>query len=268
MCDTNDCPICMECIVKEKNCVTTECGHSFHTNCLMKSVAHNGFGCPYCRNVMAEKPVEEEDEEEDSLYSDLIGEEDEEGMFDEYSLRGMRFLFQRLEGEEYDEDDLDMEEEAEREREEEEEEERAEREPKPSVALIAQKLIANGVNFEQLLKVCLLEHDEYAFKRDFDDVSEDIYGKIRIIVSNFRPEDELPDHGYLLRIAENANMMYDSRTMPAFDNMASEVLKTICRQNGVRTDLQTAHMAQVLKNMWINIHDIPTINSIPSNVLA
>ena len=61
-----ECPICMDCIESTtNNCVTTECGHCFHTNCLMKSVAHNGFGCPYCRTAMAEQP--EEDDDDDSL---------------------------------------------------------------------------------------------------------------------------------------------------------------------------------------------------------
>ena len=59
-----ECPICMEELQIGKNCVTTECGHRFHTNCLMTSVAHNGFGCPYCRSVMAEEVIEDDDEEE------------------------------------------------------------------------------------------------------------------------------------------------------------------------------------------------------------
>ena len=54
-----ECPICMDCILDTKNRVTTECGHCFHTNCLMTSVAHNGFGCPYCRTAMAKKVVKE-----------------------------------------------------------------------------------------------------------------------------------------------------------------------------------------------------------------
>ena len=60
-----ECPICMDSIEISTNCVTTECGHCFHTNCLMKSIAHNGFGCPYCRTKMAEEPEEEEDEYEE-----------------------------------------------------------------------------------------------------------------------------------------------------------------------------------------------------------
>lgn len=48
-----ECPICFE-LIDKVNSLTTECGHTFHTSCLMKNVAHNGFGCPYCRKAMAE----------------------------------------------------------------------------------------------------------------------------------------------------------------------------------------------------------------------
>ena len=59
-----ECCICMDSIVnKNTNCVTTECGHTFHTNCLMANVSHNGFGCPYCRQAMAE---DKDDDERDS----------------------------------------------------------------------------------------------------------------------------------------------------------------------------------------------------------
>ena len=90
-CKMTDCPICMDVIEGTKNCVTTDCGHQFHTNCLMKSVAHNGFGCPYCRTVMAEEVDEEEtiytdDDEEDEEYDDE-GEE----LYNDYALRGLRF---------------------------------------------------------------------------------------------------------------------------------------------------------------------------------
>ena len=69
-----DCPICMDSIESTtRNCVTTECGHCFHANCLMQNVAHNGFGCPYCRAAMIEEP-----EEEESIWSDEDEEEDEE----------------------------------------------------------------------------------------------------------------------------------------------------------------------------------------------
>jgi hypothetical protein len=56
--EDNDCPICMEKIDLKKNYVKTECGHNFHTNCLMQNVLRNGvnrngFKCPYCRTDMA-----------------------------------------------------------------------------------------------------------------------------------------------------------------------------------------------------------------------
>ena len=61
----NECPICMDDIIGLNNRVTTECGHAFHCSCLMQNAAHNGFGCPYCRTVMAEEPVEDDDDDQD-----------------------------------------------------------------------------------------------------------------------------------------------------------------------------------------------------------
>ena len=63
--ETHECPICMDVLSGTKNIVTTECGHCFHTNCLMTSVAHNGFGCPYCRTEMAAAPEESVDDDSD-----------------------------------------------------------------------------------------------------------------------------------------------------------------------------------------------------------
>lgn len=53
--NTNECPICYECISQEKNTSTTDCGHCFHTTCLLKSCSINGFNCPMCRNNMTSK---------------------------------------------------------------------------------------------------------------------------------------------------------------------------------------------------------------------
>ena len=63
------------------NCVTTECGHQYHTSCLMRNVAHNGFGCPYCRTIMAEEP--ELSDDEDSEYEEDEEENDEETVISE-----------------------------------------------------------------------------------------------------------------------------------------------------------------------------------------
>ena len=50
-----ECPICLAEIDSVSNKVTTECGHSFHCSCLMHNVLVNGFRCPYCRTVMAQR---------------------------------------------------------------------------------------------------------------------------------------------------------------------------------------------------------------------
>lgn len=180
-----DCPICMDCIESTtKNCVTTECGHCFHTNCLMQSVAHNGFGCPYCRTAMAEEP----EEEEESVWSD-IEDDDEEEMFDEDALRGFRFFWNNLNGEEHDGDDNA--------------EEQAIEEPAPTnqnqtdpnvptTDFVAQKLKEQGVTFEQLVKIiCEYDHEEYENDEAAERLGSELFGKIRIIVSNYTPEQAI-----------------------------------------------------------------------------
>jgi len=102
------CPICMDDILSITNNVKTECGHEFHTNCLMQNVAHNGFGCPCCRAKMAEEVDDEDDEDDEFEDEDLYNTET-------YTLNTMRWMFQRENGEEvddeddYDEDDYDSE---------------------------------------------------------------------------------------------------------------------------------------------------------------
>ena len=91
-----ECPICLDNINTEKNCVTTECGHKFHASCLLSSVAHSNFACPCCRYELAEQP-----ENSDDGYSD-----DEEEVDDDEIYQNMRWLFQRAEGEELEEDEL------------------------------------------------------------------------------------------------------------------------------------------------------------------
>jgi len=81
-CDTTtDCPICMEVVHSTVNCVITECGHTFHTRCLLTNIVHNGFGCPYCRTEMVpEELLQGDDEEDDEMDESFIEEdEDEEG---------------------------------------------------------------------------------------------------------------------------------------------------------------------------------------------
>ena len=196
----NECPICMEIIDFNKNCVTTECGHCFHTNCLMTSVAHNGFGCPYCRTAMAEAVNDDEDEEEEDDEEDE--DEDEEEMFNDNSLRGLRFFMNNINGDAHEQEDL------------EEEEEQMEniRErihdapPKPSAEFIADKLLDDGITMEDLVKVLLLEHEEY---EDDDEVlariEGDVFGKMRVIISNYTPGEGLPRVNNLMSMLDSAN---------------------------------------------------------------
>jgi len=177
-----ECPICMDDIDFKNNCITTECGHCFHASCLMRNVAHNGFGCPYCRNALAEAV-----EDSDSEYSEE--EEEEEVVFDDYALRGLRFFTNNLEGNEHEPDDVV---------EEAEDlalEEANEIEPviKPSPAFIAQKLVEQGVTMEQLVKALLKDHDEYDVEEEeFVRIDDELFGKLRIIISNYQPEQNLP----------------------------------------------------------------------------
>lgn len=50
----DECAICLECINPGKNCCVTDCGHKFHTNCLLKNCEKNNFNCPMCRHTMVE----------------------------------------------------------------------------------------------------------------------------------------------------------------------------------------------------------------------
>jgi len=172
-----DCPICMDCIETSKNCVTTECGHCFHASCLMTSVAHNGFGCPYCRTKMAE----EQEQDEETIYSD---EEEEDDMFDENALRGFRFFWNNLNGEEHNEDDTDQENLDECDEASTEEEDAN----IPSASFVAEKLQQQGVSYEQLVKMILLQHAEYADDEVSERLDDETFGKIRVIISNYTPE--------------------------------------------------------------------------------
>jgi hypothetical protein len=160
----------------------------------MKSVAHNGFGCPYCRNEMAEAVNEEEEdeyEEEDETTIYEYGEEDEEdNMFTDVSLRGFRFFFNNIQETNHEEED--------------EAEEEAYNystiqvetmDPRlPSTKFVAEKLKEQNVTFEDIIDMlCKTEHDEYiktqSINNNFEaqQYSGQVYGKIRRILANYVP---------------------------------------------------------------------------------
>ena len=174
---TKECPICMDAICGDKNCVTTDCGHNFHASCLFKNMAHNGFGCPYCRTELAEVPEEEDSEDEDDD-DDWIDDDDEP--YSNGSLRRVRQMFQ----EDYNPAD-DGEEDEEDEEDDgyfhgEEEYENA-----PTSQLMAAKLMEKGVTYHQLVEsLCSSNLDEYRFKMEYNETADKVYGKMRGILAN------------------------------------------------------------------------------------
>lgn len=192
-----DCPICMDEVDFTKNCVTTECGHTFHARCLMTSVAHNGFACPYCRTAMAEEVVEEEDEDEwdddDATVEEIYGDD---------ALRGLRFFMNNVNGTEHDAEDVEEEEdviEAEMDlrrrlygniRFNDNGEAIEEEPPTPSAGFVAQTLTEQGVTVEQLVKALMADHEEYQDDEDIERVNDELFGKLRVIISNYTPGDQ------------------------------------------------------------------------------
>ena len=180
--ETHECPICMDVLSGTKNIVTTECGHCFHTNCLMTSVAHNGFGCPYCRTEMAAAPEESVDDDSDWGSFD----EDEDGddeLYGDHALRGARWLFQRANDEEVD-DEEDLEDTR--------DDEDMDIIVKPSVEFLTRKLVSQGITMENMVQALLIDHDEYDVSGEGDNFDGILFGKLRILISNYKPEDDAP----------------------------------------------------------------------------
>ena len=211
---TAECPICMEECQCATNKVITECGHTFHTNCLMKSVAHNGFGCPYCRTKMAED-IYNSEHEDDEYYDEYAENEedfdDDDRTYDTYDaaeadfyrinenanriLGGFRWLFNRANHEEtivYEEEDDEMEHDAIRAR------PRGAMirpeipveppSPKPSVEYLSKKLVEQGVTIEDLLKSYLVYHSDYdSMEAEFAIIEDSTFEKVHALVINFQP---------------------------------------------------------------------------------
>ena len=117
---TVECPICYEHVDPTKNCMTTECGHTFHANCIMTNIRHNGFGCPFCRTEMAAVAHDDEDDEDETIEDNEEDDEDDDDDEDEgevepyeqrtlidedYSLRGFRLFMNRIDEEHPEADD-------------------------------------------------------------------------------------------------------------------------------------------------------------------
>jgi hypothetical protein len=88
--ENNECPICYDEIADSLNKTITECGHCFHSNCLIKHALLTNVGCPLCRQQLADVVEQEEDSEEEldySSYDDDYSEEDSDEDEDEESSR-------------------------------------------------------------------------------------------------------------------------------------------------------------------------------------
>jgi hypothetical protein len=178
-----ECPICMEEIYENKNKIITECGHIFHTSCLMKNASHNGFGCPYCRTKMADEP--EEDEDDDDEYYEDDDEEEYAPDYNNYVLNGARWLFQRAEGEELDDDNEDDDN-----PEEENLEDEEEAEVKPTAEYITEKLQnMYGITMEDVIRSLLfVDHEEYERETSFKSIDSKIFNLTRRIINQFSDE--------------------------------------------------------------------------------
>lgn len=174
MCEISECPICMDMIDVSKNCVTTECGHQFHTSCLMKNVAFNGFECPYCRTVMAENDEEDSDEDDDQYEEDDYDDaEDEDDDVEEPPL--LRWIIDD------DADEID------------ENYPLSNEDPIPSFDLILKTLIEKNVSYEDLVKCTLFGHLAFSYTEhnpEINRLNELINNEIYDIIINYKPEQE------------------------------------------------------------------------------
>lgn len=170
-----ECPICLSNITDiEKDIVTTNCGHTFHTSCLLRNVLQNGANCPYCRGVMTKHHRSQEEEEEENLQ--------------EYVQRFTHFI-------EEEEDDGDREQEYDIHMNRREEEERVIEQPlarvgpeslarvtsqpfmmAPDLHTIARQLIYRYVVYEDLV-ACLLWKEKDELRIDHDIAREDYFRK-------------------------------------------------------------------------------------------
>jgi len=202
----------------------------------MSNIRQNGFGCPYCREEMVEEKNEEPDDQSEISY---ITQEQVEN-YDDSALTNMRILFQQIEGEE-----VEPEQEAA-----ESEQEETQQEPEdqvPPVDMIMRKLIGSGVTYEDLVKHVLLEHDEYEFDRNFEVSADKIFGTVRIFVSNYE-QSQQPEPQPEPRFRN----IFTTSTMPDFESMTTEELKTICRDYGIRYRMRSA--VTKLTSIW-RIHN-------------
>jgi hypothetical protein len=181
-----ECPICFD-TIGEINNITTECRHNFHASCLMTNITRNGFSCPCCRALMATHSEDDSDDDDDSDDSDDEHDDNDDDSFnyndeedqEDYILRGLRFFTNLLEGNDNYESDILYESELQNEC----------ASQLPSLEIIAHELKEKGITYEQLVANLLTEYEEYEENETIQRISDNLWGKIRTIISNYVPEE-------------------------------------------------------------------------------
>jgi len=183
---SQECPICMEIIDGHNNRVVTECGHTFHCSCLMQNASHNGFGCPYCRFKLAEETEDNDLEDDDEEWVD-DDENEEFSIFGEDALTSFRMFHQRINGEEVEEESETLSTTS--------DSSAVEEESLliPNVTYVAEKLLARGITFEDLVKnILFLEHSNFgAYYGNYERRSSQVYGQFRAIITQYVPPQEV-----------------------------------------------------------------------------
>lgn len=183
-----ECPICMDDIDITNNYVITECGHKFHSKCLIQNVAYNGFDCPNCRSIMAEEPEGESDDDSDDEYDNLdehIVEQEvtvatQPENIDDCIMGNFRWVFANAE---LQESMINITRQEER-----------YLEQFPSVEYLMGRLIRSDITMLDLMKYILsLDHDEYSFVTEYDNVAERIYSEIRHHIDDYDVRDTISD---------------------------------------------------------------------------
>jgi len=216
-----ECPICFDVFVKgEVNTINTDCGHSFHSSCLLTNISKNGFNCPCCRGVMVQEDDEGESGDDESSYEDSDDSDYDDSEYDSdyddeceenYLFQGFRWLFQRAQGLELeDEDDYsEYHDECEEnylfqgfrwlfqraqglELENEDDDNEVNDESyiqnflnQNTPSFVSERLKNNGVTYELLVTSLLSFHDEYNEIEHFEDASALVFRQITNII---RPE--------------------------------------------------------------------------------
>ena len=189
---SKECPICMEEICDEINKVTTDCGHIFHCKCLIQNVAHNGFNCPYCRNVLADEPNESVETDTTSGFHNV----EEENM-----LTSFRMFHQRINNEEVEHDRLRYHGFDDEYEEDDSVNEFINENNKlaPNFEYVCDKLKQQNISYEDLVKALLYEnHHNWGTRYvEHSNISNEISHRMQRIIDNYGDEAQQLIPNYL-----------------------------------------------------------------------